>query len=464
VINDIEVESAEVHWYEGMLLQPHHFQTQRRRSSMVDREKMMHLVLCWWGVADLQINPTALVGFRIKVDGAVLRLKDGTWLNIPNNAYAEERSFMDITSQLDESIPVWFSVKRAEPNRPLVHVLNETNKGIPRPFVLKENTIVDENSGENGQVIQSRLWNVQITFGPPPGDQFEAIKVGELVWSSAKQPMFNIAYIPPLLNIGASAYLRDRVKNVVVKIRNQATFLQGELVSRRISLTNDPIRVLANLTRLQIMASYSLVLQQLLNMNQTPPFSLYMELVRLFGELVVLYPDTPLEVPAYDHDNLWYVMETVIKLVERMVEGGVVVDYIHRRFEVDGERRFCRIDKEWLDPEPNVRIIAYLCINTDMSESSVDAMLSDYRVKIGPPSRIDEMLIARTRGLNCQRLRRIPSGLPDRSGLHYFQVDLSRQSEFWQDLYRDLLLVIHGIPVETTSDISLYVHVEKGER
>jgi type VI secretion system protein ImpJ len=464
VINDIEAESAEVHWYEGMLLQPHHFQTQRRRLSMVDREKMMHLVSCWWGIADLQINPTALAGFRIKVDAAVLRLKDGTWLNIPNNAYAEERSFTETTGQLDESVPVWFSVKRAEPNRPQVHALNETNRGIPRPFVLKENTIVDENSGENGQVIQSRLWNVQITFGPAPGDQFEAIKVGELVWSSAKQPMFNVSYIPPLLNIGASSYLRDRVKNIVVKIRNQATFLQGELVSKRISLTADPLRVLANLTRLQIMASYSLVLQQLLNMNQTPAFSLYLELVRLFGELIVLYPDTPLDVPAYDHDNLSYVMETVIKLVERMVEGGVVVDYIHRRFEVDGERRFCRIDKEWLDPEPNVRVIAYLCINTDMSESSVDSMLSDYRVKIGPPSRIDEMLIARTRGLNCQRLRRIPSGLPDRSGLHYFQVDLSRQSEFWQDLYRDLLLVIHGIPVETTSDISLYVHVEKGER
>jgi len=111
-----------------------------------------------------------------------------------------------------------------------------------------------------------------------------------------------------------------------------------------------------------------------------------------------------------------------------------------------------------------VRVIAYLCINTDMPESGVDAMLSDYRVKIGPPSRIDEMLMARTRGLNCQRLRRIPSGLPDRSGLHYFQVDLSRNSEFWQDLFRDLLLVIHGIPVDVTEDISLYVHIEKGER
>jgi len=464
VTNPIEAESADVHWYEGMLLQPHHFQTQRRRASMQAREQLMYLAAHWWGVAALQINPTALAGFRIKVAQAVLRLKDGTWLNIPNNAYAEERSFAELTDRLDEPQAVWFAVKRPEANRPLVHELNEANIGLPRPCVLKENTIVDENSGENGQVIQSRLWNVQITFGPKPGDQFEALKIGELVWSMDKQPVFNPACIPALLNLGASVYLCERVKNVVVKIRNQATFLQGELVARRISLTTDPLRVLGNLTRLKIMSTYSLVLQQQLNVPQTHPYELYLELVRMLGDLIVLYPETPLEAPTYDHDNLYPVMETVLRLIERMVEGGVVVDYIHRRFEVDGERRFCRIDREWLDPAPNVQVIAYLCINTEMSEANVDAMLSDYRVKIGPPSRIDEMLMARTRGLGCQRLRRIPAGLPDRSGLHYFQIDLSRQSEFWQDLFRDLLLVIHGIPVEVTSDISLYVHIAKGDR
>lgn len=460
----IESASAEVHWYEGMLMQPHHFQTQQRRQTMLGREKRMHMETCGWGIADLQVNPTALAGFRFKVDSATLCLKEGTWLNIPNNAALEECGLEEIAAQLDGGVPVWFAVKRPEAHRPLVHAMEETTRGIPRPYVLREHVIVDENSGENGQIIQSRLHNVQISFGPHPGDQFEAMKVGELVWSSAKQPVFNPAYIPPLLNLAASPYLRDRVKNLLVKIRNQAAFLQGEMVSKRISLTTDPLRVLANLTRLQIMASYALVLQQMLNINQTHPFALYLELVRLLGELIVLYPDTSLDIPPYDHDNLGPVMDFILKTIERMVEGGVVVDYIHRRFEVDGERRYCRIDREWLDPPPNVRVIVYLCINTEMPESSVDAMLSDYRVKIGPPSRIDEMLIARTRGLNCQRLRRIPSGLPDRSGLHYFQVDLSRSCEFWQDLFRDLMLVIHGIPVDVTEDISLYVHVEKGER
>ena len=44
----IESASAEVHWYEGMLMQPHHFQTQQRRQSMLGREKRMYLETCEW--------------------------------------------------------------------------------------------------------------------------------------------------------------------------------------------------------------------------------------------------------------------------------------------------------------------------------------------------------------------------------------------------------------------------------
>jgi type VI secretion system protein ImpJ len=463
VKRDIESETADIHWYEGMFLLPHHHQTATRRSLMVEREKTTSISPFCWGIVDLHINAAALSGNRVKVDRAVLRLKDGTWLNIPDNAYAAEKSFADNLDKLDESLDIWFAVRRPEPHRPLVHELGQETQGMPRTFVLKENSVADENSGENPQVIQSRLWNVQIEVGDKPGDEYEALKIGELTWSSSKLPIFVNTYIPPLLNVAASEFLRDRAKNVVVKLTNQATFLQGELAAKRIALTSDPMRVLANLSRLQISSSYGLVLQQLLNVDHTHPFQLYLELIRLAGELVSVQPEIALDIPPYNHDNLGLVMETVMKLVERMIEGGVVVDYIHRRFEIEGDQRVCRVDKDWIDPEPGSMVHIYLCITTDMTEQNVDAMLSDYRVKIAPPSKIDDLLISRTRGLSCQRLRRIPSGLPDKTGLHYFQMDLSNDSEFWQDLCRDLALVIHGIPVEITSDISLYVHVEKGD-
>lgn len=454
-------ETAAIHWYEGMFLLPHHYQAAQRADRMLECEKTTTVAPYWWGIADLQVNSAALAGFRIKIDRAVFRLKDGTWINVPDNAHAAEKVFEDQKDQLDTGLPVWLAVRRPEPHRPLVHELGEEEKGVARTFVLKENMVADENSGQNEQSLISRLWNVQTFFGPHPGDQFEAVQIGEMEWSSAKLPVFKPAHIPPLLHITASPFLRERTKNVVVKLSNQALFLQGEMAAKRISLTADPLRVLANLSRLQTAASFGLLLQQLLNAERIHPFHLYLELVRLAGALVALYPETRLVIPPYDHDNLTFVMETVLRQVELMIEGGVVVDYIHRRFEIEGDQRVCRIDKEWLEPEQGTRVQTYLCIVTDMTESQVDAMLSDYRVKIAPPSRMEELIISRTRGLACQRLRRIPSGLPDKSGLHYYQIDMSRTSVFWTDLLRDLYLVIYGIPVDATSDISLYVHIEQ---
>jgi type VI secretion system protein ImpJ len=93
VKRDIESETADIHWYEGMFLLPHHHQTASRRSLMLEREKITSITPFFWGIVDLQINAAALSGNRIKVDRAVLRLKDGTWLNIPDNAHAAEKSF-----------------------------------------------------------------------------------------------------------------------------------------------------------------------------------------------------------------------------------------------------------------------------------------------------------------------------------------------------------------------------------
>lgn len=457
-------ETAEIHWHEGMFMLPHHYQAASSRRHNLECEKTTNLEPWWWGLVDLQINAGSLDGFRIKVDRAIFRLKDGTWINIPENGLIAEKSFASQQSQLDDSLAVWFAIIRPIPHTPIVHNQGEEDKGIPRTFVLRHNKILDENSGENEQEILSRIWNIQVFYGEHPGDKYEAIQIGELVWSSSKQPILKTAFIPPILTLAASSYLNDRVKNIVVKLTNQAAFLQGEMSAKRISLTADPLRILANLSRLQLSSSYGLVLQQMLNAQRIHPFQIYLELVRLIGEMVALYPDMEVTIPSYDHDNLTKVMDTIIKLVEQMIEGGVVVDYIHRRFEIEGDQRTCRIDKEWLEPEHGTAVQTYLCIASDMMESQVDAMLSDYRVKIAPPSRIEELIISRTRGLACQRLRRIPSGLPDKTGLHYYTIDISRATDFWQDFCRDLSLVIYGIPVDATSDISLYVHIEQSDK
>ena len=453
--------AGQVHWYEGMFLQSHHFQMSDRHRASEFFENIQATQPFHWGVAELKMNETALAGYRIKLEQARFRLKDGTWIHLPENAHAEECIFEDLHGKGLEAMDVWVGIRRPEPYSPLIHDLGEDNTGTVRTHVLRETRVYDENTGENEKTVQVRLWNVRVFVGAKPGDQYESMRIGELSLSESNRPEFKSDFTAAFLNIGASTYLTERLRNLEVRLNNQAAFLKKEMAARRIVLNTDPTRVIENLLRLQVSGSFGLSLKQMTAVGEIHPFPIYLELCRLAGNLSALSPDTPLAVPDYDHDHCGDVISKLISAVEEMVDGNVVVDYVHREFEFTDGCHKCRLDREWLEENSEKEGAFYLCITSGNPEDHVDNMLSNLSVKIGPPSRIQDIMLMRTQGMACRRIRRIPAGLPDRSGLHYFQLDFSRRSDFYEDLCRDLMLVIDGISVEDISGMGLYVYIRK---
>lgn len=450
---------AQVNWYEGVFLQPQHLQTMDR--NILHREwEQVRNTAHWWGAVHLEINKNAISGYRFIIEDAKVRLKDGTWFNFPGNGDIAEKSFQDELHAVDGNLTVWLGVRRREDHVSQVHPIDEGDQGRVRPYKAVEVKVEDDNTGENEQDVQVRLLNGQIFFGDKPGDAYDAIKIAEIKLLAADRPGLDRNFIPPVLHLSASAGLKDHLNNLVITLTNQSTFLKEEMAAGRIGLTADPMELLSSLLRLQTVASAGNVFGQLLAAERIHPFEIYKELNRLVGMLTPLAVATKIDMPIYDHDNLTDCMERTFRTITAMLAGGVVVDFTQRQFDIDGDIRSCRLDADWLDSGSPV----YLCIAADKSDDEVDAVLGDYRVKIGPPSKIEDMNIARVSGVACERLHRIPVGLPDRTGLHYFVLDLSSKSEYWDDLRKDLTLVITGIPVQVTPEMSLYIKVEGGDK
>ncbi|MBF0232051.1 MAG: type VI secretion system baseplate subunit TssK [Desulfamplus sp.] len=451
--------TAPLNWYEGMFLQSHHFQTSHNRMLMQNKEQIV-TTPCWWGLSSLTVDKDALQRFYFIINRGVLRLFDGTWVSIPGNAVVSAKSFKEEFSKKD-GLSVWLGIKRYDPNVSSVHQLGEDAIGTSRIFVTREVEVEDENVGGNQQAIQVKLFNLLLFFGASPGDQYEVIKIAEIIRSPQTDLiMLDPVFIPPVINIGAAPGLKEKVKNLVVHLQNQTSYLRREVSEKKNLISSDPTKILSILLRTQIVASFSCVIGQLQTMDETHPLQLYLELARLAGSLASISPEVPLDIPEYNHNNLTVVMERLLSLIWNMLEGGVMPEYIKREFEIQQKHRICRIDRQWLDNEYAV----YLCVKTDMPETQLDSILSDVRVKIGPSSRIDELLSERRRGLSCPRIRRVPLGLQDRSGFHYFRVDLTRNSEFWEDFYRDLIFEIRGIPSNVLPDMTLFVHIAKDKQ
>jgi len=450
----MDYRGANIHWHEGMFLQTHHFQLMDRRLALQEYEQGA-VFPCNWGISYLDIDEDALQEFRVKVHRGKLKLRNGTWLTIPGNAEIAPKSFQTEVHEGEGPLSVWMGVRRIDSRRSNVYLQGEEPIGESRPFVVRDVGVEDENTGDNERVVQVKLWNARLFFGPRPDDEYEALKIGEIVRSPhSSRLIFDSKFIPPSLNIMAAPGLKERLNNISIHLNNQAAFLRKDLVEKKGDIKSEPGKILLDMMRLQIVGASGLVLRQLQFMDETHPLLIYLELSRMVGSMGALHPDIPVDIPMYNHDNLTDVMDRLMKVVWRMLEGSVNPEYMERSFEIKGERRICHIDKEWLEAELTI----YLCIEADRPENEVDAILSDLRVKIGPPSRINELLSKRERGMGCQRMGRIPTGLQDRIGFHYYQLILSRQHELWDALRRDLILEIRGIPANEIPDMKIYIH------
>lgn len=449
--------TAPVNWHEGMFIQAHHFQvaeqsinTRMIRQNMTFPEN--------WGVASVAIDKSALEGHRFKIHRASFRMADGTWVDLPGNAVAPGKSFKDEFKKIKTVLPVWAGIRKKEDHLPGVHKFGEENTGAVKPAVIREIEVEDDSTGDNEQPIQIRLWNIRLFFGDPPGEEFEAIKLTEIILSPQTDlPAVNVDYIPPLLNIGAAQGFREKLTNLVVHLNNQTTYIRRELTEKHSMMLADPANALMSLTRCQLTASFGLVLKQLTAMDETHPLQIYLELVRLAGGLSALITEMPLDIPEYRHNQLTQVMERLFEVIWSLLEGGVVPEFVQRDFELRKSTRVCPLDMEWLDKLYPV----YLCIETDMTDNEVISIISDLRVKMGPPSIIDELLAERRRGISCEKIRKIPMGLQDRSGLHYFKISFTENSEFIDRFRRDLMFEVRGIPGNLLPDMKLFVHIKQ---
>jgi len=458
----MKYRTAQIHWKEGMFIQPHHFQIADRRMTAGECEQAMTTPY-WWGISSLEIDDNALQGMRFRIIRAAFRLRNGIWLNIPGNAELAENSFQKSFLDADSPVPVWIGVRREEAHQPIVHPLGEENRGTVRPLMVRQAEFEDENTGTNEREIQLRLWNMKVFFSSP-NENYEVIRIGEITRSpQTKGPVFNAVYVPPLLNIGASPMLMEKLNNIVIELNNQAAALQSS--AENLKKINDPVKMLSGFLNLQVVSSFGPVLGFLQKTEETHPAMIYMELARLVGALTPVSPEIIPKIPAYDHDNLAGIMNSLMTTILQMLKGGIAPEYIERPFRIVGERRDireCLIDREWLASEHAI----YLGIDTEKSESGVDAILNDRRVKIGPPSKMKELTDRRIRGIRVlpeNRIRNIPIGLAHYGNRHYYQLEITRYEEILQDLYRDLKLEIHGIPADEIPNMKLYVHIKPEE-
>jgi type VI secretion system protein ImpJ len=432
-------KTPEVHWAEGMFLRPHHLQVGERHREEMLRQEVRRLQPFFWGLLKVDIALYQLENFTFEVRDMEVKLKDGTALSLASNLRLPSRSFKTELDQAGGRMEVWLGVPSWRELDANAFAAGEAAGGQDRRWNVEAVEVLDENTGGNPQVIESRRANGRFFFGRESREGYECVPIAlvERAGQGKNTPVLSTEFIPSVTEIGAWPVLESLCQSVTNRLEAKHRFLVSEVLEGKLTTDSEGTTGWQPILKLQILGSFLFLFQQLTRIPRIHPFTVYAEFCRLAGELSIFDDQkSPVKIPLYDHDDLGRCFFEITHVLEMLSEKIVASRYLKVDFMTREELLVANLAPEWLAPESEI----YLHVESPLDEKEVKTKLEV--LKIGTPADIPILKQRRLFGLDLAMLKRVPSGLPARED--YFYLSIEKDGPYWADVLKDRIIAISG--------------------
>ncbi|MCC6425520.1 MAG: type VI secretion system baseplate subunit TssK [Phycisphaerales bacterium] len=454
------VMNGQVHWHEGLFLQPHHLQClQRSLAESIGAERRFAMAYPY-GVLDARLSADALENMLVRFDQLRVVMPGGLYVDVPGNA---DLPAMDIKRALQASsapltvslaVPVWQSARANT-------IETRTGEGsqIKRLFRVSEIDRADENTGENRQPLLVRRINARLVIEGDDTADMETIALARVMRATGDEqgrPMEDKQFIPPCMTIEGSASLRGLLRDLGNQIeairRDTVTGLTRGGAFNRENLRGVQIE---QLMRLRTLNRASARVPLLVSTPGATPMDAYLELRDVLGELAALSPDRdPWEGPRYDHDNPGAVFYDLDRRVRSLLTPGQLAPVWKVDFKKDGQ--ILGIDLE--DKHVTKPTEYFLGIKTKQDPVALARLVENQdKFKLMPKS-MERLMVL---GVRLEEERHPPYELPSQPGLHYFKLMRVDSKTMWERIVQEKKAAIRWPDGEAFefSEVSLFMTI-----
>jgi predicted component of type VI protein secretion system len=411
--------ALEVHWHEGLFLQPHHLQ--RMQKSLHD-QFCAERQLSWaypYGLVEARLSRDELENKRVRFERLRAVMPSGQIVNYPENA---ELPSLDIKQAFDKSgafnvslgVPLW---QDARANT--VGVGAEADVRAKLLYRIGETECADENTGENPKPIQIRKVNSRLMLEHEDPSDMELLPLLRIVRATGEDggiPKVDPEYVPACLVLSGSPPLRELVRDLVSQVE----------ANRKAAVVQ--------LTR----GGFSI------DTMGASPFAVYLELRELLGELAALQPDQDdFDAAPYDHDNPRPCFVQLDKKIRRLLKPEAEEIVLKVEFKQVGSYLTAALEDKHFT-QPNAYFLGI--------QTKVDPIPLAHFVETPPNPNVPDKfkLMAQSlaskaiRGVELKEERHPPLELPARSDLHYFRLDRTApaSTRMWQQIQADKSAIV----------------------
>lgn len=427
--------SLDVHWHEGLFLQPHHFQVMQRgvlEQVRAERRLGWHYP---YGVVEARLLPDELENGRIRFEKLHAVMPSGVEVRVPERA---ELPALDLKAELARStgrldvhlaVPLWMHAR--------ANTLPGGQPADPRAklhYRLKEVQREDENTGDNPKPMLVRMVNARLLLEQEDRSDLETLpllRIQRALDTAADAPRQDPKFVPPTLVLGGSPTLRRLVTELAAKVESSRDELAPKLArgglgtEARFDLT----------LRLRTLGHFAGSLPGLAESPMTPPFAVYLALRALLGELAALLPgQVDPKCAPYNHDHPLPCFEELdVKIRRSLVGVEQPILILPFQANANGHPQATLSDEHLSRPTAY-----YLGVKTRVDRTKVTTYVTNGgQFKLMPASLEGSAIF----GFELREENFPPVELPPEPGLYYFRVAL-KESRRWPTLQNDKSAVL----------------------
>ena len=452
--------TSEVHWHEGLFLQPHHLQVFQHE--LIGRQNSERR-LSWsypYGVVEAKISPDELENMRLRFDRLRVIMPSGLEVNVPESADLPALDIAEMFETSNRPFTVSLGVPLYYPKRANAFRLGEeADSRVKRLYKVVEKRQTDENTGENPQSVLYRRTNARLMFENDDRSDMELVPLVRITHAAGEEigmPRVDTNFVPPCFTISGSGVMRDMLRDLANQV--EAARKEHVVMLTRGGFNMETIKgtQIQQMLRLRTLNSYA---ARLLSMVSAPsgiaPFTMYLELRGLLGELAGLVPDLdPYDVVPYNHENPVVPFMELVAKIRSQLRTVSSSTWIKVEFKlVDGIYEAKLEDKHISGPNEY-----FLGIKTGKDPRELARLVED----------ADEfkficktMAKTRVRGVKLTEERHPPMQLPSQVGLHYFRLQRSESARMWERIAseREIAINFQGVESAGFDSATLYMTV-----
>jgi len=415
-------EFAELHWNEGMLLKPQHFQVWQRHLFGALSGTVGGLQPYAWGIRRMEVDEGALENFTVAIRFLEARLPDGTLVRVPDNADLPTLEIKDaMASAAGQPLEIRMGVPLARARGANLTTDETAADGMPRRYRLAEIEVGDENTGGDVEPLMVRRLNARLYL---PGDEaleysstlpvLRIIREGE----GEYLPRVDRTFVPPTLELEGSPRLRGIAHGVLQRASARANALTDRIIAQGIDFTVEAGGSPEMMLKLHVLNGFLGYYQPFLQIPRLHPVQVFCDLCGLAGQLSIFTAErrTP-ALPSYDHGDPATAFEKLIRIVDELLGRMYIARAPHRKFEPWGRYQLVALRPDWLDPRNSF----YIAVDSELESEEV-ARIMARQVSIGSKATIEDLAKHVVPGIGRRLEERTPTALPERPRRSYFRL------------------------------------------